>query len=108
MVMPVYDDLEAVSVLGMLSSKNDGEGIIIMKDVANQMKVAYVNAKNNVLKSVWPETKGNIVENSVFLTRAFCTIQKGMRFSGIISSRMGIFRVVRITRWAKRGILLKA
>ncbi|MFR7879537.1 MAG: hypothetical protein ACLU4J_25835, partial [Butyricimonas paravirosa] len=66
--MPVYDDLEAVSVLGMLSSKNDGEGIIIMKDVANQMKVAYVNAKNNVLKSVWPETKGNIVENSVFLT----------------------------------------
>ena len=68
MVMPVYDDLEAVSVLGMLSSKNDGEGIIIMKDVANQMKVAYVNAKNNVLKSVWPETKGNIVENSVFLT----------------------------------------
>lgn len=45
MVMPVYDDLEAVSVLGMLSSKNDGEGIIIMKDVANQMKVAYVNAE---------------------------------------------------------------
>ena len=32
------------------------------------MKVVYVNAKNSVLKSVWPETKGNIVENSVFLT----------------------------------------
>ena len=68
MVMPVYDELEAVSVLGMLNSKNDGEGLIIMKDVANQMKVVYVNAKNSVLKSVWPETKGNIVENSVILT----------------------------------------
>ena len=29
MVMPVYDELEAVSVLGMLNSKNDGEGLII-------------------------------------------------------------------------------
>ncbi|MCR9011549.1 hypothetical protein [Gabonibacter chumensis] len=68
MMMQVYDDISCEILLDALPAKNFGEGVIIFKDDAGQIRVADVGIEDPNVYKQYPEMFGNMTENSRFLT----------------------------------------